>query len=792
MSDVARRVDDASASSKNVPDLFKTNTEVQRQKLRDNCEKLLLLDPVTYGKKALELLWRKVYYDTVSTAKKLRNPEEEYDNYLFTHIVSGIGHFHHLITKIQSQTKLKLKEVDYVSFYNDEDSDITNIDIPDEELQQWGRSAIHSCLIYLGDLSRYQAELFHTFHSSIAARYYLQAAHFDHSSGMPYNQLGNLYMEKNYNLSSVCYYIHCLSRASPFEGASGNLMKLFEKNGQIAESLGESKELSQSEQIQGVVSKFLSLIEIWYFSKEDSNIPQRCNIIAQELKIALDFEKQPLPDINKNFQEYTQVVEDEVLNPSHLNSTIIHEIVQICIFTISKLVETDDKRAFAAKAFSLALLSQLLHKFLQQLQALGFKNPASKYWRRRPSVANKRIEQSSSPTVNELPITNGIKEIEPQENEKQDHEIDHEKKENNEKESDQKTNKKNTTKRRRRRRVASSESSDLSNDDTDFSSVDTDESDSNVDDDDDDDHDTDSSYHTDSKSEATDNDLSDSECLPKENEKLLNGDLDKNESIDNNNQIKQEDKCNSDDKHIVIKYTENNVKSQINKTPTSSTVENLELMETKIQNFFRGENFLPSIKLLQDWILKEKELILSCGESGQSLFQCVVDLLNILEFYFKHKLNNKEPQESCKIFNFLKAVTKNLELEYRSIPLTEDINLRGTNICKFDTNAAEWSILNQYKPSIYEENVIRILNFIDFGHQITKIVPKIRFNRTMQIFYLKKSPAPKVTAKVNHRRTREWHNSKKAHVSTLFSIDLSQSNNDNHIPKIIIYHHKCI
>ncbi|XP_011562743.3 nonsense-mediated mRNA decay factor SMG5 isoform X2 [Plutella xylostella] len=746
ITDVARRIDEATAACHSVADLFTTYIEVQRQKLRDNCEKLMFLDPLNYGKKSLELLWRKVYYDTVSAAKKFGEAENEYDNYLFTHIVCGIGHFHHCISRIQSEMKVECCELDYTPQHIDEEKEDAEKPSHDEELQLFGRGLLHSCLLYLGDLSRYQAEIFHAFDSSIAARYYLQSALVDMSSGMPYNQLGNLYLDKNHNLDSVCYYIQCLSCTVPFEGALGNLTKLFEKNTQFVETITSTESLSQVEHIQTTISNFLSLIEVWYLAKDESDIPQKCSSIAQLLKISMDFNQIPLPDINKQYTEYQQAVEDETLNPSYLNSNLIHKIVQVCLFTAAKMNDADEKKAFAAKAFTLALLSQLLQKLLQQLEALGFQNPADKYNKRSArmieSLSNKVEKQEKSTTDDESnevgPIENNIKVIVSEPNETEETsivtqpDIDATKDGQN---GDAKTNKKTLAKRRRRRRLASSDSSDMTESEASEAESDASCSDEAL---------SGSSFDSDDdmKSDNSD-DITDTEtAVPSEkqngnttniHEKHVNGD------VKENGKIKKDDmSCDSDTKP--------------------------QLKAKGIQDFLRGDNFLPSIKLLQDWILNEKDLLLSCGDSGESLFQCVVDLLNIFTHYFKPKAGSK-PVESCEILDYARSIAKKLKLDYRTIPLPEDVSLRGSNICKYDKDAAEWQLLNMYQPSVYEENIIRILKFIDFGDQIAKIVPRIRYNRSMQILYLKKTPTAKVNTKNNVKKGREWHNSKKQQSS---------------------------
>lgn len=742
VTDVSRRIGESTAACNSVSGLFATSVEVQRQKLRENCEKLLFLDSLNYGKKSLELLWRKVYYETVCAAKKYREANSEFDGYLFTHIMSGIGHFHHLMTKIESEMNVKAVELDYMSL--DVDEEKQDGGTSDEEEVNFAKTALFSCLIYLGDLSRYQAEIFSTFDPSIAARYYLQAAQLDLSSGMPYNQLGNLWLDKNYNLDSVCYYIHCLSSVLPFEGAIDNLTKIFEKNNQFLETINDSETCTQTEHIQNTIAEFLSLTEIWYLGKEDSNVPKLCSSIAQKLKIGMDFNVNPLPDINKNYSEYSQAIEEEHINPSYLNSNMIHNVVEICLFTKAKMVETDEPKAFACKAFTLAFLSQLLQKLHKHLESLGLKSPAYKYTPKAPlkQVMEEDIAAEENKKPVESVIVNGNKTNDVNNETISKDETDNEEIKVN---GDAKSNKKNLAKRRRRRRIVSSESSDVSDADTESSAVETDKSEEEASNDE---EMSDSSYESDNDSKSSICDDTDNEDIP------INGNTEN--GLNNDITEKRNGKPDSVLNSALNKYEKKTLECPENKLDIEG-----------IKNFLMGDNFLPSIKLLQDWVLTEKDLILSCGESGEALFQCVVDLLNIFLYYFNYKGHDKFPSEDYKILNYAKLVVKRLKLEYKTIPLPEDINLRGTNICKFDKDAAEWQILVKYKPSLYEENIIRMLSFIDFGYQIAKIVPRIRFNRSLKIFYLKKLLPPKITTKVNHKRSREWHSSKKP-VSLLF------------------------
>lgn len=72
ISDASRHLDDRRGRAQTCNDLFLPNVETQRVKLREYCERLIFSDPVGYGRKGEELLWRKGYYDVVTTAKRLR------------------------------------------------------------------------------------------------------------------------------------------------------------------------------------------------------------------------------------------------------------------------------------------------------------------------------------------------------------------------------------------------------------------------------------------------------------------------------------------------------------------------------------------------------------------------------------------------------------------------------------------------------------------------------------------------------------------------------------------------
>lgn len=72
LTEIVRQLDDARGRSQTIPDLFQPCLATLRVKLHELCYKLILTDPLGYGRKGEELLWRKGYHDVFSTAKRLR------------------------------------------------------------------------------------------------------------------------------------------------------------------------------------------------------------------------------------------------------------------------------------------------------------------------------------------------------------------------------------------------------------------------------------------------------------------------------------------------------------------------------------------------------------------------------------------------------------------------------------------------------------------------------------------------------------------------------------------------
>ncbi|KAG0424190.1 hypothetical protein HPB47_000064, partial [Ixodes persulcatus] len=155
-----------------------------RTRVKEYCERLLFAAPLEYGRQAEELTWRKVYYEAVQQFKTPKRgvqgngegervkEEEEAVLSLRAHLMSGLGHYHHLLIRLQAEYRLDLE---------------SSVDVPlrwshrglprgrlsqrrqqpphhghdasgqhEESLVLWARQACHRLLLCLGDLGEWR------------------------------------------------------------------------------------------------------------------------------------------------------------------------------------------------------------------------------------------------------------------------------------------------------------------------------------------------------------------------------------------------------------------------------------------------------------------------------------------------------------------------------------------------------------------------------------------------------------------------------------------------------------
>lgn len=390
ISDQSKRLDDARSCARHIGDLFTPNLQIQRKKFCEYCERLIFSETVLYGKKIEEFLWRKGYYDVISTAKKLKKKEYTNDeiSLIESHINSGIGFYHHLVSKLQCELDVDVKN--YIDFpmiheHKKETGDVN------PECVQWAKEAIYQCLVYLGDLNRYKLEIYPNWEPTLAIRYYLQAISFRPECGMPHNQMGMLSMNQNHFLDSVYHYMRCLACKIPFDGTTNNLLTIFEKNSKFIEQLPKEDENadciiepSRSENIKRFLARFLLLIDIWYFDKKVNKVYSLCHQICKNLEECLAYTKPPTSE-SEEIPTDTESSENDSL-PSYLSSQTIFKIVVICLLCISKLKSKNSAQLSAAVAFTLAIYSQLLQHVSNRIQESVLNYPLNENHKSRKAI----------------------------------------------------------------------------------------------------------------------------------------------------------------------------------------------------------------------------------------------------------------------------------------------------------------------------------------------------------------------------------------------------------------------
>ncbi|XP_015266286.1 PREDICTED: protein SMG5 [Gekko japonicus] len=356
-------------------EVFKPENISLRNKLRELCVKLMFLHPVDYGRKAEELLWRKVYYEVIQlikTNKKHIHSRSTLECAYRTHLIAGIGFYQHLLLYIQSHYQLELQCcIDWTHVTDPLIGCKKPVSASEKEME-WAQMACHRCLVYLGDLARYQNELAGVDTELLAERFYYQALSVAPQIGMPFNQLGTLAGSKYYNVEATYCYLRCIQSEVSFEGAYGNLKRLYDKAAKMYHQLKkcETRKLSPSKKrckdIKRLLVSFMYLHSLLQpkSSSVDSELTSLCQSVLEDFNLCL-FYLSSSPNLSSANDD-----EEECENGySFLPDLLIFRMVVVCLMSVHSLKRAGSKQYSAAIAFTLALFSHLINHVNIRLQA---------------------------------------------------------------------------------------------------------------------------------------------------------------------------------------------------------------------------------------------------------------------------------------------------------------------------------------------------------------------------------------------------------------------------------------
>lgn len=372
----ARRLDHFLLKGNAHEELFKPHVLALRDMVQQVCIKLMFLHPVDYGRKAEELLWRKTYSDVAllllkPDRKNTDSSEEQWEGPLRAHLKGGLRFYEHLFLFLQEHYQLGLWS--YIDWPH---SAIRFIGCKragpaSEEEVDWARMACHRCLLYLGDLFRFQHEFLALHTTDLAERCYYGALSVAPHMGMPFNQLGALTGSKYYGVEATYFYQRCLHSEVPFKGASWNLKRLYHLAGKRYSRLKryQGKQLSPSQRRcwdnKRLLVSFLYLQSLLQPKRKfrATRLMALCQLVLEDFRLCLSH--RPCP----SDQSQASRERKPARGYQFLPDLLIFHMVVLCLMSVHSLRTAGSKQHRTAVTFTLTLFSHLIQHVTTRLQA---------------------------------------------------------------------------------------------------------------------------------------------------------------------------------------------------------------------------------------------------------------------------------------------------------------------------------------------------------------------------------------------------------------------------------------
>ncbi|KAG8524081.1 Protein SMG5 [Galemys pyrenaicus] len=392
-------------------EVFKPHVLALRAMVQQVCIKLMFLYPVDYGRKAEELLWRKMYSDVamllMKTNRKPMDTFKHWEDHLGAHLRDGLHFYEHLFLFLQGHYELRLQSfIDWPHRATVHLIGCKKIGPTSEEEIAWARMACHRCLLYLGDLFRYQNEFLSLATTDLAERCYYRALSVAPHMGMPFNQLGALIGNKYYDIEATYFYQRCLHAEVPFKGASWNLKRLYDHAGKRYSRLKryQGKKLSPSQRQcwdnKRLLVSFLYLQSLFQPQRKfrATRLMALCQLVLEDFRLCLSY--RPCPSDLSQAQNFTgrKPPKGYLFLPDFL---IFHMVI-LCLMSVHNLRKTGSKQHRPAVLFTLTLFSHLIQHVNTRIQAelqKGTQTPVVAV----PSDRNQ--EQESGKGWQDCPIT---------------------------------------------------------------------------------------------------------------------------------------------------------------------------------------------------------------------------------------------------------------------------------------------------------------------------------------------------------------------------------------------------
>ncbi|XP_040835380.1 protein SMG5-like [Ochotona curzoniae] len=355
-------------------EVFKPHVLALRGELQKVCIQLMFLHPVAYGRKAEELLWRKTYSDIAMLLLNSKHMAtfQRWEGPLRAHLKAGLRFYEHLFLFLQGHYELRLQS--YLDWPHCTMHSIgcKKVGPTSEEEAAWARMACHRCLLYLGDLFRYQNEFLALATEDLAERCYFKALSVAPHMGMPFNQLGALAGSKYYGVGATYFYQRCLHSEVPFKGAAWNLKRLYDHAGKRYSRLKryQGKKLSPRQKQcwdnKRLLVSFLYLQSLLQPQRKvrAARLLALCQLVLEDFRLCLSY--------RPCLSDSSQAVPGG--KPSRrgcvfLPDVLISHMVALCLMNVHSLKKTGSRRHRLAVIFILRLSSHLIQHVSTRIQA---------------------------------------------------------------------------------------------------------------------------------------------------------------------------------------------------------------------------------------------------------------------------------------------------------------------------------------------------------------------------------------------------------------------------------------
>lgn len=357
-------------STLSVDEILQSDFQLSHRLLVSQCIQLIFEDFEGVGQKSREILWRKGYYDVICVLKRQKGRTSEATLLAAADrlIREGINYFKAIVLRFVQIFNLDslrcLIDFNLLEGYDaealreesgcysllqletvEESKNVVKELYTNQEIS-YALETIHSLLISLGDLHRYQLEFGIGSRVELrerTRRYYMQAFKLNPKVGMAQNQMGMLAGAQNSHLNAVYHYLYSLCCAIPFECSETNVNVIFQKKIRHLENGGgmvASVMEGEDQMVEDFIATFLLVVDVFFYDKVVTGFNNLCHSVLMDLKKILSIR---------------QLLEDY-----YLTDEMLFQIVSILFFCMHRIKLINSDKIYSLNAFLVALCSELL------------------------------------------------------------------------------------------------------------------------------------------------------------------------------------------------------------------------------------------------------------------------------------------------------------------------------------------------------------------------------------------------------------------------------------------------